>query len=258
MLAAFVLVALILAVAAAADVVAKSGPQASTASADPTVGPLFPAGLSAPHNCTATVLSVGSGLLLTAAHCISGTAAGVLFAPGYDGSAADPTPYGVWPVNRVWVSPAWLTAQDPQHDYALLHVDDIQMGGNARSVASVTGGNAVGFAVTAGTPVTVPAYPAGLDDAPISCDAPTFDQDGYPGFRCGGYVGGTSGGPWLSTVPNPGVRTVVGVIGGLHQGGCTDSTSYSSSFHLDMIALLIRAFLDLPGDDLSAAGDDGC
>src|SRR6516162_6297864 len=61
----------------------------------PAVGALFTtsAGKLGRHFCTASVVNSPAGdLVITAAHCVSGTS-NVAFVPGYDRGA---TPYGVW------------------------------------------------------------------------------------------------------------------------------------------------------------------
>jgi hypothetical protein len=56
-----------------------------------------------------------------------------------------------------------------------------------------------------------------------------------PSFSCAGLVVGTSGSPWISG------STVTGVIGGLQEGGCTPSVSYSAPFNERTAVLLARA-----------------
>src|ERR1700712_4975124 len=80
---------------ASADPAAPPGtPTAVSFNGVPAVGVIFDDGLTNPHSCSASVVqSPGRNLVLTAAHCISGSGAGLQFAPGYvDGK----TPYGVW------------------------------------------------------------------------------------------------------------------------------------------------------------------
>lgn len=236
---------------AAADPPAPPGtPTAHVSAITPSVAPLFRDGPTAPHECTTSVLDSPHGdLLLTAAHCLTGTAAGYQVVPGYDRGRA---PFGVWTVTRAYLPPQWVSGQDPQHDYAILQVAD--RGG--RSIEDVTGGNALGLAPAPGTRIVDVAYNAGRLDRPIRCAVPAYRTGGYPAFNCHGYVGGSSGSPWLTTVD--GTRTVVGVIGGLHQGGCYEYTSYSSAFRSDVFRLLTRAELGRPGDVAPAAGGDGC
>jgi hypothetical protein len=100
--------------------------------------------------------------------------------------------------------------------------------------------------------VTVDGYVAGSGGTPLTCTAPAYYTQGFPSFDCAGYAGGVSGGPWLA-----GGR-VVGVIGGLHQGGCTPTTSYSAAFGPDVAALLARAQAAAAGDTAPIPGGDGC
>ncbi|MEO6702677.1 MAG: trypsin-like peptidase domain-containing protein [Jatrophihabitantaceae bacterium] len=223
----------------------------------PTVGPLFRNGLQQPHECTASVLlSPGHDLILTAAHCLHGSGAGLRFAPGYDRGR---TPYGVWTTSQAYVDPSWISRQDPQHDYAIVRVAHQTRHGQRVGIQDVVGGgNLLALAPQPGQPLTVPAYPAGINDQPIDCAVTDYDTNGYPSFDCGGYVGGTSGAAWLIRTAIPHVSLVAGVIGGLHQGGCVDYTSYSSAFSLDTYRLWLRAALGARPDTVPAAGSDGC
>ena len=232
--------------------------RAITVAAIPTVGPLFTDGSTTEHTCTASVLGQGSGLLLTAAHCVQGNGVGMTFVPGYDGTASRAEPYGVWTVDQAWLPPLWVADQDPRYDYAILQVSDNVVKGRFISLSDLVKGNQIGVAATLPASVTVPAYVAGSGDAPISCTAPTAIEQGFPRFDCDGYQNGSSGSPWINETGSTATTSVDAVIGGLHQGGCTASTSYSSAFDLDVYVLQIRAMLFLPGDVAPAAGADGC
>ena len=218
-------------------------------------GPLFFGALADGHGCSASVVqSPGRDLIVTAAHCISGNGAGIRFAPGYNGGA---TPLGVWTTTRVWVASKWIAAQDPQSDVAFLQVAPQRIGGRVVHVQDITGGEVLGFAPRSGTVVTDPAYPAGVNDQPISCTTRITYTGRFPTFNCFGYFGGTSGSPFL--VQRPGRSSlVVRVIGGLHQGGCYDWNSFSSAFGLETFRTYIRAALRAPADLVPAAGSDGC
>ena len=242
---------------ALADPPAPPGtPTATPFDGVPTVGPLFRHGLDQNHGCTASVVaSPGHDLLLAAAHCVSGTAAGWQFAPGYRNGQ---TPYGVWTVTRAYADPRWIRSQDPRYDYAILVVADQTVDGRRSGVEDVTGANVLGRAPRPGQSVTDVAYNSGIGDRPITCTATVSYTDGFPGFDCHGYVGGSSGSPWLSAVPGTGLTEVEGVIGGLHQGGCYEYTSYSSAFTWQVYKLVLRAALDLPADVVPVAGSDGC
>lgn len=241
--------------AASADPPAPPGTPTATGFAGVrTVGPIFKHGITGRHSCTGSVVaSPTRDLVLTAAHCVTGTGAGYQFAPGYDSGT---TPYGVWTVTNVYLDPSWIKDQDPHHDYALLQVAYQQSGRRELGVQDVAGANLLGIEPRAGARVTDVAYNAGTDDQPITCTVPTYRTGGYPSFNCDGYVDGSSGSPWLSRVH--GIPVVHGVIGGLHQGGCYSYTSYSADFRLDVYALLYRAARRIHPDTAPQPGSDGC
>jgi hypothetical protein len=200
----------------------------------PMVGPLFfPSvlglfeALRFPHFCSASVLhSTSRNLVVTAAHCVYGAGPTIEFAPGYDGGA---TPYGVWTVRHLYVDPAWRSTRDPRHDVAILAVAPRA----GRNIEDVVGAHPLGVP-QAGVDVTVLGYRLGSGDRPITCTNRLHETDGFPSIDCTGITDGTSGGPWLQD------GSVVGVIGGLEQGGCAD-TEYSAPFGADTAALLHRA-----------------
>jgi len=224
----------------------------------PQVGALFAGPAEGGvHFCTASVVrSPVHNLLVTAAHCLSGTGSNLVFVPGYHDGIA---PYGSWSIGAVYVSSAWLTNRDPQADFAFLTVAPQQRSGQVINVEEVVGGNRLvvsqGFHVRA----TVVGYPLGTGGKPITCQNETYDHGGYPTFNCDGYVDGTSGSPWI-TAFDPATRRgdVYGVIGGLHQGGCTPQISYSSYFGSGAEALYNRAIRQGSGDDVPPAGNGGC
>ena len=230
-------------------------PTATTFGGVPSVGAIFRDGLAEPHECSASVvLTPRGGLVLTAAHCVAGTGAGLQFAPGYvDGR----TPYGVWTVQKAWVSSRWTADQDPHTDYAFLQVAPQTRNGRTVHLQDVTGGSLLGAAPRAGTTITSVAYPYGIDDEPIHCVNRIVTTDGYPTFNCHGYPGGTSGSPFLITHRH-GPATVVGLIGGLHQGGCYEWNSFSSPFGAGTYATYLRAVSGRGADTVPEAGSDGC
>jgi V8-like Glu-specific endopeptidase len=247
-------------IAAAAPALADPGPPPGTPTAVhfdgvPSVGAIFDNGLAKAHGCSASVvLSPGRDLVLTAAHCVSGSGAGLQFAPGYLNGT---TPYGVWTVVKAWVAPSWVRSQDPHNDYAFLQVAPQVIGHRTVNVQDLTGGSVLGVARPAGTTVTDIAYPHGINDAPITCTNQLVYTSGYPTFNCNGYPGGTSGSPFLIThrgLPN----VVVGLIGGLNQGGCYDWNSFSSPFGRQTYLTYLRAVLGRRADTVPVAGSDGC
>lgn len=230
-----------------------SSPVARHVHSIPTVGPLFfsvlglgPA-LGLPHYCSASVVhSAGHDLAVTAAHCIFGNGAGIEFAPGYSGHE---TPFGVWSIRRVYLDPQWVTDRDPRHDVAVL----LLRSRGGQNVEDATGrAPRLGATPQAGRTVTVDGYLVGSGGTPITCTGTVYLTRRYPSFDCGGFGDGVSGGPWLAD------GRLVGVTGGLHQGGCTPDTSYSAPFGPDVAALVARARTDGAGDVAPAPGGDGC
>jgi len=228
-------------------------PTATTFNGTPTVGALFPPGSSA-HACTASVVSSPQGnLLLTAAHCVSGTVAGYTFAPGYHDGIA---PFGYWTVTKAYGSSAWTTSQNPQDDFAFLVVAPQVKNGQKVQIQSVTGGNKLGSAPSTATTITVPAYPFGSGGSPLTCTTQVYYENGFPAFNCNPYVDGTSGSPWLVKTSHG--TQVVGVIGGLHQGGCEAWTSYSAGFTTAIQHTYNNAMAKAAPSTFPHAGSDGC
>jgi hypothetical protein len=205
------------------------------------VGALFKgAWQSEPHFCTASVVDSPSGdVIATAAHCLSGNAKDLEFVPMYhDGQA----PYGEWNVTGAYASQRWMDSQDPQADFAFLTVQSKDIGGKKRTLESVVGGDPLVTGKKPGQWTVVVGYPAGMGGGPVICLNQAFARHGYPAFRCGGFVDGTSGGPWLADYDSQtGQGDLYGVTGGRYQGGCVNWVSYSSSFDSDTMAVYNQA-----------------
>lgn len=248
-------IAMLIAVAAGGTAAAQPHdptPSAANSPGSSIVGVIFP-----PHSdqqgCTATVInSYTRDLILTAAHCVSGSGAGWTFAPDWHSGAA---PRGRWTVTAAYALPGWMSDQDPQQDMAMLKVAPRVIDGQERKLQTVTGAADVGLAPPAGQHVTDIAYNNDSGE-PIRCTTTVYWTRGHPSFDCHGYLGGSSGSPWLVTSgPRP---KIVAMIGGLHQGGCEESTSYSSAFGDNIISLWLHAEGALHGDVLPAPDPDGC
>lgn len=221
------------------------------------VGPLFVSGLDGEHTCTASVVDSPAGdALVTAAHCLSDTGVGVVFAPGY---AAGVAPFGTWVVTAAYVDPTWVSDQDTADDVAFLVVAPSVTNPTTASVQSVVGANTLGVAPAPGQTVTVTGYPAGTGGTPITCTTPVSYEVTSPAVDCDEFVGGTSGSPWVRSGDTaPWFGEITGVIGGPHQGGCSASVSYSAPFTAATAALFARAQrLDTPSV-LPVAGPSGC
>ena len=219
------------AVAPAAVAPAAAAPAAGTGqpfSGVAAVGALFTEsnGKLGAHFCTASVVDSAAGdLAVTAAHCVSGKNASLVFVPDYANGKA---PYGVWPVTKVYTDAAWNAGQDPDHDVAFLRLSDASDG---TPIENLTGAETLATDAPAGQQVEVIGYPDQAAE-PVWCSGPVkgFSATQFE-FDCGGYPDGTSGGPFLTGVDAAtGQGTVIGVIGGYQQGGDTPQISYAAVF----------------------------
>jgi V8-like Glu-specific endopeptidase len=220
----------------------------------PTVGALFDSAGAKTHFCTASVVTSTPGdVLITAAHCLQGSAKGWSFAPGFRHGVS---PYGRWRVTGAYLDPQWIAHQSPRRDFAFLTVAPKRIMGARTELQDVTGSNALGVAPRKGETVTVPAYPHGTANNPITCTAKVYFKSVFPAFNCNPYVDGTSGSPWLAVTP--GGEFVVGLIAGLHQGGCVTYTSYSPPLGSAARAAYRRAAGGGRPDIAPKAGSDNC
>jgi V8-like Glu-specific endopeptidase len=202
----------------------------------PAVGALFTtsAGKLGSHFCSASVVHSPDGdLVITAAHCVTGVSGKMAFVPGY---ASGPPPYGVWTVTKVYLDQAWKSSADPDDDVAFLRVSQPDPG---VPVEDVTGAERLGIGTPpARTQVEVIGYPNSANQPIVCQNSVSRPMKNQLEFDCGGYVDGTSGGPFLARVsPKTGQGTVIGVIGGYEQGGYTPQVSYSAVFGKNVAAL---------------------
>jgi V8-like Glu-specific endopeptidase len=206
----------------------------------PAVGALFTtsAGRLGQHFCTASVVDSPAGdLVITAAHCVTGTSGTIEFVPGYDRGSQ---PYGAWTVTKVYVDQAWKSSSSDDDDFAFLRVSQP---GSSVPVENVTGAERL----ASSTPVSrqmvqVIGYPNATNQ-PITCQNRLRQpMAGQLEFDCDGYTNGTSGGPFLSEVDQAtGQGLVIGVIGGYQQGGNTPQVSYSAVLGANATALYEQA-----------------
>lgn len=237
------------AVEAPAATAAPATAAPATAAPATPVGALFLSGLESAHSCTASVVDSPAGdVVVTAAHCLDGLTSLAVFAPGYHDGVA---PFGTWAVTAAYVDPRWSTSRDPETDYAFLIVAPTSAI-DPLPIQRVVGADVLATrASEPGEKVTVEGYAAGIDDVPLTCTASLYLTEGYPAFECAGFVNGTSGSPWVADY-DPVSRTglVVGVIGGLEEGGLFDDESYSSPFDAATRAVYQRAATHAAPDPL--------
>jgi hypothetical protein len=116
-------------------------------------------------------------------------------------------------VTGVYLDPQWIADQNPHRDYAFLTVAPKRISGQRTDIQTVTGANGLSTGPSRGETVSVPAYPQGKANDPITCTAKVYFDGVFPAFNCNPYVDGTSGSPWLATTPDE--IMVVGLIAGL-------------------------------------------
>jgi hypothetical protein len=219
---------------------------AAAVPADPLIGAVF-LGAGDLHTCTAGILHSSTGnLIVTAAHCMA-SAYPTTFVPGFN-EHADPST--IWTIDAVYLDPRWLADRNPAADFAIARVS--RQGGG--SLESVTGaGLKLGTAPERGTLVRVIGYPLAVGGPPLGCSAATgAATDGFVSVHCSGLADGTSGAPWRTD------SVVVGLIGGLHGGGCDGTLSYSPPFDGRVADLLRRAEAGGPADKAPEAFDNDC
>jgi V8-like Glu-specific endopeptidase len=229
-------------------------PTSTTSGGVSEIGPLYANARATKHGCTASVVHSPHGdTLITAAHCVVGSGAGMVFVPGQHGTQA---PHGRWTVTAAHVEPKWASRQDPDGDVAFLTVAPRTINGARTTIERIAGAYPLGSTAARGQQVTVTGYPAGSTNDPITCTAKAYLTKEFPSFDCRGYVSGTSGTPWLHVTRHG--TEIVGVIGGLNQGGCHDDTSYSSPLAADADDAYHRASDHAPADIAPQPGGDGC
>jgi len=204
-------------------------------SGTPAVGALLTSndGKLGSHFCTASVVSSPAGdLAITAAHCMTNVSGAVVFIPGYDAGKA---PYGIWQVTKVYVDKAWSSSQSQDDDVAFIRVSQPK---SSTPIEDVTGAETLATKTQVRQLVEVVGYPDG-ESQPVTCENWTSQPEADQlQFDCGGYTDGTSGGPFLADVnPANGQGKVIGIIGGLDQGGYTPQVSYSIEFEQNVVDL---------------------
>lgn len=218
-------------------------PNATTFDGTPAVGALFVvSNTRARHFCTAAVVkSPREDLVITAAHCLEGQRIGmhgdVVFAPGFHNGRF---PHGEWIVRSAVVDRSWRRHRDPNDDVAFLVV-----GRPGRRIQRHTGAETLRIGASLPRHVQVIGYPD-ASSVPIRCGgrAAALARRGYQQlvFDCGGFTGGTSGGPFLIKVNRTtGDGEVIGVIGGYQRGGDLPSVSYAAQFLKNIAALYQQA-----------------
>ncbi|MFE7295447.1 trypsin-like serine peptidase [Streptomyces sp. NPDC057579] len=218
----------------------------------PQVGTFFwTDGTNTGRFCGGTVVrSPHRNLVVTAGHCLRSPDPKkyLSFVPQYhDGRK----PHGIYPVERIYLDQRYYdlgTDGGARWDYAVVRVGPREDGAR---VQQVTGGfDLLPYPGYDHPDVRLIGYPGSSDTRypqPLDCASSTHrytsTDPAAPGdfleIPCAGYIGGTSGGPFL--VRDFGGYALIGVIGGYHTGGDTPDISYSSYFTLDTALLYLHA-----------------
>ncbi|MFE2158901.1 trypsin-like serine peptidase [Streptomyces lydicus] len=231
----------------------------------PQVGTFFwTDGSNTGRFCGGTVVhSPNRDLVVTAGHCLRSPdpKRHLSFVPQYHDGLK---PHGIYPVDRIYLDQRYYdlgTAAGARWDYAV-----VRLGARAdgAEVEEVTGGfDLLPYPGYRHPEVRLIGYPGSSDTThpkPLDCTSSTHrytsTDPAAPGdfleIACAGYIGGTSGGPFL--VRDFTGYALIGVIGGYHTGGDFPDVSYSSYFTLDTLALYLHAVRgDTPAGPRQAA-----
>lgn len=158
------------------------------------------------YSCSATVVSSGSGsLLTTAGHCAYDVqsrtvATNLAFAPGY---SANSIPYGVFPVTNLILNKPWVKRGSLDYDFAML-----RMVSGLGTVQGLVGSRGIGFNQPRKQRLEAYGYPSKGNaryngDRLIRCDGGYVgDPQRYGGPRGRGMrcdqQQGSSGGGWVA------------------------------------------------------------
>lgn len=192
------------------------------------------------HACTASAVDSPAGnLIVTAGHC--NPRAGSAFVPQYTkGKAPAAQPYGMWPIERGFVD-ARRTSEGPNSDldFAFARVQPNARGQQLKT--AVGGANILKRATSYTQKVTIIGYPKkqyDANDTAIRCSPITSQLPGYDQMQmtCDGYFGGVSGSAWMTDF-NGRTGNIIGILGGLGEGGPNDHLSYAVMAHDEMFEL---------------------
>ncbi|MGX1976317.1 trypsin-like serine peptidase [Streptomyces kronopolitis] len=218
----------------------------------PQVGTFFwTDGSNTGRFCGGTVVrSPHHDLVVTAAHCLRSPdpKRRLSFVPQYHDGLK---PHGIYPVDRIYLDQRYYdlgTSGGARWDFAVVRLGAREDGAE---VEDVTGGfTLLPYPGYDHRNVRLIGYPGNSDTThpkPLDCASSTHrytsTDPAAPGdfleIACAGYIGGTSGGPFL--VRDFSGYALIGVIGGYHTGGDFPDVSYSSYFTVDTLALYAHA-----------------
>ncbi|MFI9028270.1 trypsin-like serine protease [Streptomyces sp. NPDC053560] len=209
--------------------------------------------------CGGTVVpSPGKNLVASAAHCFDSNdqKENLIFVPQH--SAKNPMPHGLFPIKKgsIFKDPGYTGTKKSEENYTDVDVAFLatEPRSDGKKAEQVVGAIPLGFNTGFDHSVQAIGYPYLYGGGhykpkqdPLSCTTPmkryqtgnTRDSGGrlwrggvFSEIHCDGYVGGTSGGPFITAGGES--AKLVGVTGGWMTGGHNANISYSSYFDGDV------------------------
>ena len=219
--------------------------------------------------CGGTVVpSPGRNLVASAAHCFDDGSqrTKLVFVPQH--SAKSPMPHGIYPIKKghIFKDPGYTGTRRSEERFTDVDVAFLatEPRGDGKKVENVVGAIPMGFGTGFRHTVRAIGYPYLYGGGsykpkqdPLTCTTPTKRyttgdvRDGggrlwrggtFTQIDCDGYVGGTSGGPFITAGSEP--RKLIGVTGGWMTGGHSADTSYASYFDADVERIYAAAKAD--------------
>lgn len=221
-----------------------------------TTGALFASGLGGQHTCSGTVVAAkGGAVVLTAAHCIHGTAKGWQFVPGYRNGSM---PAGAWTVEAAYVDPRWKGGVGDRYDVAVLRMAPKWINGANRSINYLTSAAILRNAPASGTVVDITGWGIGRNDTARTCSN-RLTAIGWSAYTSCSYLpGGVSGSGLRFGSDGRGHQYVGAVLGGYKQGGCQDWDAYAVRVDSWVTTLVSRAEAKQGGNTVPYPIWNGC
>jgi hypothetical protein len=244
----------------------RAAPSTTASSGYPTIGKLtFSADGVLSLNCTATVINGTAArnnneLIVTAAHCIEGTANGVpytsthiAFSPMWH---SNQNPFGTWTVRKIILDSGWMKcviplvdcSTNPLYDYAVIVLNPRK----GKGIGAVTGSD--GWHVNQPNivkNVAIAGIPATSSDTLISvANTATVTEAGHPYRKATtpGLTDGSSGGPWLQNFSTrTGRGVLLGDTGGYQQGGPSSGSPSYADYWTSKFSALVKAAVSYEG-----------
>jgi len=206
-----------------------------------STGKLFIGGYGSGSYCSAATINTRSKrVVITAGHCVHEGRGGtwhsnLVFVPRYDGTAADPTPYGTFQARTLHTFKTWVqkggTAQGWYRDVGMMTTFANEAG---QRVVPAVGGNGLKIDQYYRWPVKVFGYPSNRDYGEVMWGCQGMTRKSGVAARTSLISGcnfgtGSSGGPWVWHYSD---RTRLGYVRGVTSYGTPQNRSIGAP-HFD-------------------------